>query len=116
MFNQIRKWAGIVYDRNDLTGSYIKHQRRAEDFLGESQNLTYQSRLEAMSLLVKQLDPTVLCLQEASQFVDADGVTHSLLDEIKEAGNYPSAYFGKIVSMETHLQCQERCDGQGHLQ
>ncbi len=40
-------------------------------------------------------------------FVDADGVTHTLLDEIKESGGYSSAYFGKTVSMDTHLQVKK---------
>ena len=73
----------------------------------DSPNATHQSRLQAMNLLVNQLDPTVLCLQEVSQFVDADGVMHSLLDEIKNAGEYPAAYFGRTVSMETHLQVKK---------
>ena len=66
-----------------------------------------QSRLQALNLLVKEIDPDILCLQEVSQFVDADGVTHNLLDEIKQTSGYPSAYFGKTVSMETHLQVKK---------
>ena len=73
----------------------------------DSQNATRQSRLQALRQLVKQIDPSVLCLQEVSQFVDADGVTHTLLDEIKESGGYLSAYFGKTVSMDTHLQVKK---------
>ena len=73
----------------------------------DSPNGTRQSRLQALNLLVKEIDPDVLCLQEVSQFVDADGVTHNLLDEIKQTSGYPSAYFGKTVSMETHLQVKK---------
>ena len=73
----------------------------------DSPNGTRQSRLQALNLLVKEIDPDILCLQEVSQFVDADGVTHNLLDEIKQTSGYPSAYFGKTVSMETHLQVKK---------
>ncbi len=78
-----------------------------EKAFDDSPNATRQSRLQAVKLLVKQIDPAVLCLQEVSQFVDADGVTHTLLDEIKESGGYSSAYFGKTVSMDTHLQVKK---------
>ena len=70
----------------------------------DSSNATQQSRLQALRQLVKQIDPTVLCLQEVSQFVDADGVTYNQLDNIIESGGFSSAYFGKTVSMDTHLQ------------
>ena len=73
----------------------------------DAQNATRQSRLQALKQLVKQIDPTVLCLQEVSQYVDADGVTYNLLDEIIESGGYSSAYFGKTVSMDTHLQVKK---------
>lgn len=73
----------------------------------DAPNPTRQSRLQALKQLVKQIDPTVLCLQEVSQFVDADGVTHSLLDEFIGSGGYSSAYFGKTVSMDTHLQVKK---------
>ena len=79
----------------------------------DSPNGTRQSRLQALNLLVKEIDPDVLCLQEVSQFVDADGVTHNLLDEIKQTSGYPSAYFGKTVSMETHLQVKKDVMVQG---
>ena len=73
----------------------------------DSPNVTHRSRLEALRQLVKQIDPTVLCLQEVSQFVDADGATHNLLDEINETCGYPSVYFGETVSMDTHLQVKK---------
>lgn len=66
-----------------------------------------QSRLEALEMLIKRLDADVLCLQEMSQYVDADGANHSLMDKINNAGNYPHAFFGKTVSMETHMQVKK---------
>lgn len=78
-------------------------QKTFEEFPHDTQ----QSRLEALGLLVKQLDPTLLCLQEVSQSVDADGVSHTLLDNLIESGQYPDSFYGKTLSMETHLQVKK---------
>ena len=68
---------------------------------------TQQSRQKALEMLVNRLDADVLCLQEVTQYVDADGVTHSLMDNINQAGNYAHAFFGKVVAMETHMQVKK---------
>lgn len=68
---------------------------------------TQESRQEALELLVKRLDADVLCLQEMTQYVDADGLTHSLMSAFEKAGEYPHAFFGKNVSMETHMQVKK---------
>jgi len=73
----------------------------------EFTNQTQQSRQKALELLVAHLDADVLCLQEVTQYVDADGITHSLMDLINRAGNYEHQFFGKIVSMETHMQVKK---------
>ena len=51
-------------------------------------------------LLIKQMNADVLCLQEVSQYVDADGGTHSPLEAINEAGDYTASHYGKTVSMK----------------
>ena len=66
-----------------------------------------ESRQKALELLVRQLDADVLCLQEVTQYVDADGITHSLMDTIDQAGDYKHSFFGKIISMETHMQVKK---------
>lgn len=68
---------------------------------------TQQSRQEALTLLIRRLDADVLCLQEMSQYVDADGVCHSLMDTVNAAGGYRHAFFGETVSMMTHLQVKK---------
>lgn len=73
----------------------------------ESTHDTQQSRLKALEMLIKRLDADVLCLQEVSQYVDADGVNHNLMDKINNAGNFPHAFYGKTVSMETHMQVKK---------
>jgi len=68
---------------------------------------TQQSRKKALELLIDRLDAAVLCLQEASQYIDADGITHSLMEDINQAGQYEHSFYGKTVSMETHLQVKK---------
>lgn len=68
---------------------------------------THQSRLQALELLINYLDADVLCLQEVTQYVDADGIAHRLMDQINTAGNYQHSFFGKTVSMETDLQVKK---------
>lgn len=66
-----------------------------------------RAHLQALHALVEQINATVLCLQEVSQFVDADGSTHSQLDDIKTAGDYSAVFYGKTVAMTTHLQVKK---------
>lgn len=68
---------------------------------------TQKSRQEALNLLVDHLDADILCLQEVSQVVDADGLTHSLMDALVKAGNYDYSYYGQTLSMVTHLQVKK---------
>lgn len=66
-----------------------------------------QARREALALLIKQIDADVLCLQEVSQHIDADGKTHSMTDDINAAGGYQHSFYGKTVSMESHMQVKK---------
>jgi endonuclease/exonuclease/phosphatase family metal-dependent hydrolase len=84
-----------------------------EKTFDEFPNATQQSRQEALELLVRRLDVDVLCVQEVTQYVDAAGLTHSLMDVIDHAGDYPHAFFGKTVSMETHMQVKKDVMVQG---
>ena len=70
-------------------------------------NDSAQARQDALMLLIKQMNADVLCLQEVSQYVDADGGTHSPLEAINEAGDYTASHYGKTVSMEAHLQVKK---------
>lgn len=68
---------------------------------------TQKSRQEALEMLIKKLDANILCLQEVSQFIDADGITHSLMENINKAGYYHYSFFGQTLSMESHMQVQK---------
>ena len=78
-------------------------QKTFEDFAHDSP----QARQDALQHLVGQIEPDVLCLQEVSQFVDADGVSHNLVDNLKQPGKYEHFFYGKTVSMETHMQVKK---------
>ena len=73
----------------------------------EFPNDTQKSRQEALEILIGRLDASILCLQEVSQYIDADGVSHSVMDAINDAGNYDYSFYGKTVSMETHMQVKK---------
>lgn len=68
---------------------------------------THHSRLHALDLTIRHVNADVLCLQEVTQYIDADGVNHSLADQINAAGNYQHAFFGKTVSMENDMQVKK---------
>lgn len=70
-------------------------------------NDTQQSRQTALEMLVSRLDADVLCLQEVSQYIDANGETHSIMDDINDAGKYDYTFYGKTVSMETDMQVKK---------
>lgn len=73
----------------------------------EFPNDTQQSRKEALKILIKRLDANLLCLQEVSQHIDADGMTLSLVEDINHAGGYDYSFFGETLSMETHMQVKK---------
>jgi endonuclease/exonuclease/phosphatase family metal-dependent hydrolase len=68
---------------------------------------TQQSRQKALQMLVSRLNADLFCMQEVTQYGDVDGIAHSLLDKISQAGNYPHAFFGKAISMETHMHVKK---------
>jgi endonuclease/exonuclease/phosphatase family metal-dependent hydrolase len=68
---------------------------------------TQQSRQEALTLLVARLDADILCLQEVSQYTDADGTVHSLMAPINQAGSYSYSFFASTVSMASHMQVRK---------
>lgn len=68
---------------------------------------TQKSRLDALEMLVNRIEADVLCLQEVTQYIDADGETHSIMDNISHAGKYDYSFYGKTVSMDTEMQVKK---------
>ncbi len=79
----------------------------------EIPNNTKNAQQNALEMMIKRLDADLLCVQEVSQYIDADGVTHSMMDVINQAGDYPHSFYGKTLSMETHLQVKKDVMVQG---
>ncbi len=64
----------------------------------------FGSQLDKVSELVRQLQPGVLALQEATAWLDADGQWHSSAEMVAEAagGGY-QVFFGPTVSLRQHF-------------
>lgn len=73
----------------------------------EFPNDTQQSRKEALKILIKRLNASLICLQEVSQHIDADGFTISVMEDINHTGGYDYSFFGETLSMETHMQVKK---------
>jgi endonuclease/exonuclease/phosphatase family metal-dependent hydrolase len=57
--------------------------------------------------LIKKTLPDILVIQEATEYDDADGVRHSIVDRIAEtAGFGTNCFFGKTLSMREHMHVQ----------
>ncbi len=69
---------------------------------------TRKSRQEALLMLVSRLNADVLCLQEVAQYIDADGVTHNIIEEISQTSDYEDIFYGKTIAMETHMQVKKK--------
>jgi endonuclease/exonuclease/phosphatase family metal-dependent hydrolase len=68
---------------------------------------TRHSRQDAREMLIERMDADLLCLQEVSQHIDADGITHSMMEEISQAAGYDYSFYGQTLSMETHMQVKK---------
>lgn len=78
-------------------------EKTFEEFPHENQH----SRVEALEILIGQTDADLVCLQEVSQYVDADGSTHGLMGIISQAGGYDYSFYGQTLSMRTHMQVKK---------
>jgi endonuclease/exonuclease/phosphatase family metal-dependent hydrolase len=95
--------SSVSFDIRIVTFNISGGEKTYQDFPNDSP----KARQEALSMLIKQMDADVLCLQEVSQYIDADGKTHSMTDGINAAGGYEHMFYGKTVSMESHMQVKK---------
>ena len=47
-----------------------------------------QTRQDAREMLIEKMDADLLCLQEVSQHIDADGITHSMMEDLSASAGY----------------------------
>jgi endonuclease/exonuclease/phosphatase family metal-dependent hydrolase len=92
-----------VLDLSVVTLNIGGGEKNFEEYPHDSQ----KSRQDSLRGLVEHLDAQILCLQEVSQYVDADGLTHSLMEDIQKAGHYDYSIYGPTLSMETHMQVKK---------
>ncbi len=62
---------------------------------------------EAINQLIKRINPDVLAVQEVSHYVDADGISHSMVNQIRQAGGFNYSYYGETLSMKKHMQVKK---------
>ncbi len=62
---------------------------------------------EAMLKLITDVQADILCVQEVAQYIDADGILHSMVDHIRSAGNYSHFFYGETLSMKKHMQVKK---------
>lgn len=68
---------------------------------------TNASRSEALLSLIRQINPDLLCVQEIAQYIDGDGLKHSMVDLIRETARFSHAYYGETLSMKRHMQVRK---------
>lgn len=68
---------------------------------------TNVNRSEALLTLIRQIKPDLLCVQEIAQYVDGDGIKHSMVDLIREGVHFSHAYYGETLSMKRHMQVRK---------
>lgn len=68
---------------------------------------TNVNRSEALLTLIHQIKPDLLCVQEIAQYVDGDGIKHSMVDLIREGAQFSHAYYGETLSMKRHMQVRK---------
>ena len=61
----------------------------------------------ALLALIHQIKPDLLCVQEIAQYVDGDGIKHSMVDLIREGAQFSHAYYGETLSMKRHMQVRK---------
>lgn len=68
----------------------------------------FGSELDDVIEVIRKSAPDILVLQEVAEFQDADGVWHSILSQIAQAGEFGEhAHFGPTLSMQEHMHVRK---------
>ncbi|NIV29002.1 MAG: hypothetical protein GWN58_05670, partial [Anaerolineae bacterium] len=58
--------------------------------------------------VIREVSPDILAIQEAASYQDADGVWHSLLGQVAQAGAFGNhAHFAPALSMREHMDVRK---------
>ena len=66
-----------------------------------------ENKAEALIQLIEAIKPDVFGVQEISHYIDADGITHSMVDRIRDDGGFQHAFYGETLSMKRHMQVKK---------
>jgi len=78
----------------------------AKQFKGTVGCITEEQRQAVMNLITK-MKADILCVQEVVQHTDADGILHSMVEHIRQAGDYENFSYGETLSMKKHMQVKK---------
>lgn len=67
----------------------------------------FGSVLSAVIEVIREVVPDVLVVQEATESQDADGVWHSVVDQIAAGGGFGHFHFGPTLSMREHMHVRK---------
>lgn len=66
------------------------------------------STLSDVAKVIKEISPDILIIQEAVEFQNAEGVWHSALDRIAQAGEFGKhVHFAPVLSLREHMHVQK---------
>ncbi len=68
----------------------------------------FGSALPDVIKVINEESPDILVVQESTEFQDADGVWHSVLGQIAQAGEFENhVHFGPTLSMQEHIHVRK---------
>jgi endonuclease/exonuclease/phosphatase family metal-dependent hydrolase len=68
---------------------------------------TSAGKIEAINQLIDQIRPDLLGVQEIAQYIDADGIMHSMVHQIRDGNRFDQSYYGETLSIKKHLQIRK---------
>lgn len=72
-----------------------------------------EGKSEAISELINMVTPDVLGVQEIAQYIDADGITHSMAQRISQDTPLKYSFYGETLSMRRHMEIKQKLMVQG---
>lgn len=64
-------------------------------------------KIEAINELIDQIRPDLLAVQEIAQYIDADGIMHSMVHQIRDGNRFDQSYYGETLSIKRHIQIRK---------
>lgn len=64
-------------------------------------------KMDSIIQLINQLQPDLLGVQEIAQHTDADGIKHSMMDQIRNGSKFDYTFYGETLSIKKQLQIKK---------